>query len=130
MSQAWLAEMYMGVYAACHDMLAFEFDSFYAFISPCCAEYLVIETFVIHIDDFGDLSFRYDDASDRFLFRSYDCCLVQKICAHYFLGLIFLIFSPMTPQNASPKIPLLIFEVPSVLSTNMIGTSLILNPSL
>ena len=34
-----------------------------------------------------------------------------------------------TPQNASPKIPLLIFELPRVRSVKIIGTSTIRKPS-
>ena len=48
----------------------------------------------------------------------------------YCTGLNFLHLSFMTPQKASPKIPPLILDVPAFLFTKMIGTSLILNPSL
>ena len=36
----------------------------------------------------------------------------------------------MTPQKASPKMPLLILEVPIFLFTKIIGTSTILKPNL
>lgn len=56
--------------------------------------------------------------------------LVSKILAICYPFLWnFLNFRRMTPQNASPKIPPLILDVPSLRFTNMIGTSASSNPS-
>ncbi len=78
-----------------------------------------------------NITLRYEDGTFALFLAGDYRSLVQKNCpAHACFGLIFLIFSFITPQKASPNIPLLIFEVPSFLSTKMIGTSLILNPSL
>ena len=53
----------------------------------------------------------------------------NQLC-HYFFPLILRNLRPITPQNASPNMLLLILETPAVRSTNITETSAILKPSL
>ena len=57
----------------------------------------------------------------------YDLCLGKK--DHSFRGCSLRNRSLRTPQNASPKMPLLILDSPSFRLMKMIGTSAILKPS-
>ena len=122
-SQTRLPEMHMSINSACHQPFAFKIDDLQSLVlldDPLYTESVVL---TIRKDDLLDCVAYYEHASDSLLLGGDHRCIMKKYRFHYFLGLIFLILSFITPQNASPKIPLLIFDVPSVLSTKMIGTS-------
>ena len=105
-------------------------------VNPSCHEYVPFQVNFLRPGDNGGflpysadkLTFNPESPFRNGGSRHYQCVLKKD---HYCpFRWNFLNLSLMTPQKASPKIPLLIFEVPSLRFTNMIGTSVTLNPSL
>ena len=81
----------------------------------------------------GNLAFRNKNTCHKGL-TFVDKCRILNIVVHQtFLGLILPVMplqrKLMTPNTASLKMPLLIFDCPSRRSVKMIGTSSILKPS-
>ena len=128
MCKTWIAEMHMGVNTSGNDVLSGKVA--YLSLRILLQEHVKSEVVIFAVcPPYGRNSVAVDQyGSFADLSGSNKCSVFQE--SHFCAGLIFLHLSFMTPQNASPKIPLLILDVPSVLSTNMIGTSLILKPSL
>ena len=128
MRKTWIAEMHMGVDTSGNDVLSGKVA--YLSLRILLQEHVKSEVVIFAVcPPYGRNSVAVDQyGSFADLSGSNKCSVFQE--SHFCAGLIFLHLSFMTPQNASPKIPLLILDVPSVLSTNMIGTSWILKPSL
>ena len=128
MRETRITEMNMRIYTSCNYMFSAEIPLLCLRMLAQQFEYEEIIVLLVLPEHSGNAVAVYQNRTFSLLIRGHDNSILKKY--HFCFGLMFLNLSFITPQKASPNIPLLILDVPSVLSTKMIGTSFILKPNL
>ncbi len=116
--------MDVGVDAACHQHFPLQVNDFRSFRQGTAAGFF---HGVLSITDSADAPVIYGKGAFFGRRPRYNLCLGEE--DHSCRGCRSRNRSLMTPQKASPKIPLLILDSPSLRLIKMIGTSAILKPS-